>query len=130
MRIERLTPALAPAWDQFITEHPDGWFFHSGAWLEYQTYYREGNADLSFALVEERDVSMRTPGPCVGWVSTERRVIGVVPLMRSRGLDSAPEFSYSGDPLAAGLACDAEAAQVGAEHTLSLAREEWSVERV
>src|SRR3990172_2851781 len=66
-----LTPALAPAWDEFVRLHDDGWFWHTSAWIEYQRHYRAGNRDASFAIVDEDTGSL----------------LGVVPLMISRATD-------------------------------------------
>jgi len=102
-----LTPALAPAWDEFVRLHDDGWFWHTSAWIEYQRHYRAGNRDASFAIVDEDTGSL----------------LGVVPLMISRATDGTAEFSYSGDPIATGLAHDPAVAEFGARHTLALVAE-------
>ena len=108
MRCERLTPALAPAWDKYVAAHVDGWFFHTSEWLAYQVAYREGNRDLSFAIIE---------------AEMNGNLVGVVPIILARSADGEPEFSYSGDPLAAGLADYREVAELGVRETLALVKE-------
>ena len=106
MRVEPLTPALAPSWDKYVSVHADGWWWHTSGWLAYQVAYREGNRDLSFAIVEDE---------------MGGNVVGVVPIILTHGPDDAPEFSYSGDPLAPGLADGPEVAEFGATQTRMLA---------
>lgn len=40
------------AWDSYVLEHPDGWWFHSVRWLDYALEYTPGSVDVSLAALD------------------------------------------------------------------------------
>ena len=49
------------AWDRFVLAHPEGWFFHSEAWLDYALAYAPGSRDASVAIVSGDEVEAVVP---------------------------------------------------------------------
>lgn len=48
------TDHLSPgAWDAFVENHPNGWFWHSERWLAYALTYTPGSVDLSAAILDD-----------------------------------------------------------------------------
>lgn len=76
MTILPLTPALAPRWDAFVTQHPAGWLWHSAGWLSYEAS-RLGVENASIAL------------------SDGDRLVAIVPMILERG-----ELQAAGEPIA------------------------------
>ena len=86
MRIVPRTNLPPGAWNDAVTAHPSGWWWHREEWLRYQLAYRPGNRDVSFAVLDGAGA-----------------IVALVPLLIARGGDGAPEFSFSGEP--SPLAC-------------------------
>lgn len=49
------------AWDGFVKNHPQGWFFHTGTWLDYCVAYHPGAADLSFLIEQGGEIVALVP---------------------------------------------------------------------
>lgn len=75
MRVEPLTPAIAPAWDAFVLAHPAGWFWHTTGWLRYGLALGGDREDLSFAVLDGD------------------QIVAVCPLLREGG-----RIAFEGEP--------------------------------
>lgn len=48
-------------WDHYVAEHPDGWWFHTNAWLDYSLAYAPRSRDHSMAIVNSNGVVAIVP---------------------------------------------------------------------
>lgn len=70
------------AWDEFVSAHADGWFWHTSGWIDYQVLAKSGR-DASAAIVTDAG-----------------SIVGVVPLVvvgDAATMDGSPEPLYADD---------------------------------
>ena len=111
MELRTLSPALAPAWDDYVNAHPHGVWHHRSGWLDYCAARVEDCHDLSFALLDE-----------------EERIIGLAVV----AVDPGNHWTMGGGPLPAPLASHALAEELVRAELARLANEHkplvWQVE--
>lgn len=93
MRLERLTPALAPAWDAFVERHRMGWFFHTSSWIQYEMARGDHDENLSFAVLDD-----------------DGRIVAVCPLLRQ---GDRCTFEGAPGPLPLHTSCESASAAFG-----------------
>lgn len=74
-------------WDAYVHDHPDGWFWHTNAWLDYSLAYNPTAIDHSFAVMDHRRTQVGE------YVLEQAEVVGVVPL-----LQEGTAFTVGGHP--------------------------------
>jgi hypothetical protein len=54
-------------WNEFVSRHDAGWFWHRSEWIDYVLAYTPGSEDLSFAVVDDAygDFAVRAVVPLV-----------------------------------------------------------------
>lgn len=52
MKIVERAEVQPSAWDEFVGQHPGGWWWHAAPWIDYSVAYTPGATDRSFAVVE------------------------------------------------------------------------------
>lgn len=70
------------AWDNYVANQPDGWFFHTQAWIEYALAYTPSARDSSFAVADDSG-----------------EIVGVAPIV----IDKSAGYVFGGQDLVSPL---------------------------